>query len=334
MSEHIRIIQQIKSKVIHPVYLLFGEEPYYIDMIAKAVEDHVLDPSEKEFNQQIFYGYDSDVPKILEAARRYPMVANQQVVIVREAQMLKNIEAFQSFAENPVKSTVLVLCYKYKKIDKRKGLYKACAKNGVAFESVKLRDFQLSGWIANIVKERGYRIAERESVMIAENLGNDLGKIGNELEKVFISLPSGSLITADIIERNIGISKDFNMFELQSAIARNDIAKATRIALYMGDNQKENPLVVIIAVLYSFFSRLMKLHFASPSLKQQDVAVLIGVNPFFVKEYQEAARHYDPRKTVQVIEMLRSADLKSKGLDSGSVSNSDLLKELVFKILH
>ncbi len=334
MSEHLRIIQQIKSRVFRPTYLLFGEEPYYIDLIARAVEDHVLDEGEKEFNQQIFYGYDSDARQVMAAARRFPMMANHQVVIVREAHMMKDFEQLQPYFESPQPSTILVVCYKYKKVDKRKLLYKAAEKSGVVFDSPKLRDYQVPGWISSAVKERGYRIQDRESVMLSENLGNDLAKISNELEKLFISLQPGSVISPDIIERNIGISKEYNFFELQSALAKKDLVRSTRIALFMGDNPKETPLIGIIAVLYSFFSKLLKLHFADPKANQQTLAALLGVHSFFVSEYKEAARHYPARKTVEIIELLRIYDLKAKGLEVGIVTHPALLKELVFRILH
>ncbi|HRZ42413.1 MAG TPA: DNA polymerase III subunit delta [Bacteroidales bacterium] len=334
MSDYLRIIQQIKSRVLRPVYLLFGEEPYYIDLIAEAVEASVLDESEKEFNQQIFYGYDTEAKQVIAAAKRYPMMANHQVVIVREAHMMKDFEQLQPYFESPQPSTVLVVCYKYKKIDKRKAIYKAAERTGIAYESAKLRDYQLPGWIAGAAREKGYRIQDREALLLAENLGNDLMKISNELEKLCLSIPQGAVITPDIIERNIGISKEYNFFELQSAIARKDVTKATRIALHMAENPKESPLIGIIAVLYAFFSKLLKLHFADPKASQQALASQLGVHPFFLTEYKEAARHFPARKNVEIIELLRTYDLKAKGLDAGIASPSALLRELVFRILH
>lgn len=334
MNEHQKIIQQIRNKVLHPVYLLQGEEPYFIDLIARAIEDYVLEEHEKEFNQQILYGYDTDYQQLISTAKRFPMMANHFVVILREGQMMKTFEQLQPYLESPARSTILVLCYKHKKLDKRKAFYKTAMKSCVVFDSEKLKDYQLPAWIAGYVKERGYQITERNCLLISENLGNNLSKIANELEKVFISLPSGAAVTADVIERSIGISKEYNLFELQSALARKDIQKSVRITLHFADNPKEYPMQVVIAVLYSFFSKLLKLHFLQDQRSQQSVASVLGVHTFFVGEYREAARLYSARKVIRTIEQLRIYDLKSKGLDNYSAGSGELMKELVFKILH
>jgi DNA polymerase III subunit delta len=333
MSEYIKIVQQIRNKVFHPVYFLMGEEPYYIDQISRVIEEEVLEESFREFNQMVVYGHDLDVAQVREIARRFPMMASHLVVIVREAQLIKNIEELLSYVENPMKSTILVLNYKYKKLDKRKTFYKALQKTGLVFESEKVKDYHLSNWISSYVREKGYQINERNSLLLSENLGNNLGKIANELEKVFITLPRGSQVTTDIIERNIGISKDYNVFELQNAIGRRDVEKATRIVLYFGNNPKEAPMPVLISVLYSYFSKLLRLHFLN-SRDKKVISDTVGINLYFVPEYLQAAQNYSAQKLIKIIEHLRIYDMKSKGVDNGSASHSELMKELLFKIIH
>ena len=333
MDDHNRIIQQIRNRVLSPVYLLFGEEPYFIDAISKVVEDEVLDAGEKEFNQIVLYGYDTDIQQLLGTVKRFPMMASHLVVILKEAQMMKNLEPLTSYFENPMPSTILVICHKYKKIDKRKVLYKSAQKSGVAFESVKLKDFQLPGWIHKYVREHGYVINEKNCFLISEHLGNDLSKISNELEKVFISLAPGSEITTAIIEHSIGISRDYNIFELQKALGDKDTTKATRIMLYFSNNMKEYPLIFIISILYSYFSKILKLHFTE-SRDKQVIASQLGIHPFFVPEYQKATKNYTVQKIAKIIEHLRTCDLRSKGVENTSTSHSELLKELVFKIMH
>lgn len=333
MNDHTKLIQQIRNRVFGQVYLLYGEEPYYIDLISRVIEEEVLNEHEKEFNQMVVYGYDTDVQQLLGMAKRYPMMASHMVVMVREAQMLKGIEKLQHYVENPLSSTILVLCMKYKKPDKRTAFYKSIQKTGVVYESVKLKDYQLPNWILSFVRERGYLINDKNCMLISENLGNDLSKISNELEKVFISLKPGETITTEIIERSIGISKEFNMFELQNALGIKDFGKATRIILHFGNNPKEYPLPVLISVLYAYFSKLLKMHFIE-SRDKQAIASKLGVHPFFVTEYQRASGNYSVQKIIKIIEHLRSCDVKSKGVDNISVTHPELLKELLFKIMN
>ncbi|MFO7723172.1 MAG: DNA polymerase III subunit delta [Bacteroidales bacterium] len=333
MNDYKNVIQQIRNKVFYPVYFLMGEEPYYIDQISRTIEEEVLDESFREFNQLILYGHDLDVSQVHATAKRYPMMASHLVVIIREAQHIRNIEELLPYIENPLKSTILVLCYKYKKLDKRKAFYKALQKYGLVFESEKLKDYLLPNWINGYIRDRGYMISEKNCLLLSESLGNDLGKIANELEKVFIALPSGSQITTEIIERNIGISKDYNIFELQNALGQKDIEKATRIILYFGKNPKEAPMPVLISVLYSFFSKLLRMNFLNTRDKQL-ISTTVGIHIYFVPEYMHAMQQYPVQKVIKIIEHLRTYDLKSKGVDNQSVSHSELLKELVFKILH
>ncbi len=332
-SGYENILSDLKNKIYYPVYLLFGEESYYIDMISDFIEEHVLNAQEKEFNQTIVYGKDVDVATIVSYAKRYPMMANYQVLIVKEAQDLDDPETFVPYVQNPVSSTILVLCYKYKKVDKRKSLYKAAEKTGVVMESAFFQDYKIPDWISNYIKERGFSISPKAAVLLQEFVGNELSKIVNELTKLFINLPKGSEINEDIIERNIGISKDFNVFELQKAIGRKDVYKANMIIRYFAANPKDNPLVKVIPNLYSYFSKVLAYHYL-PDKSRNNAAAALSVNPFFVQDYETAAKNYPVPRLVSVISFLREYDLKAKGLDNVSATDGELMKELLFKIMH
>jgi DNA polymerase-3 subunit delta len=328
------ILKQLKEKIYRPIYFLMGEEPYFIDRITEQIAAHVLKEEEKTFNQIILYGKDTDVPTIINTARRFPMMASHQVVIVREAQHLDKIEDLIHYAEHPLASTLLVINYKYKKLDKRKKLYKALEKNGILFESKRLYEDKIPPWINAYLNKRAKRIEPKAAMILTEYLGNDLGKISNELEKLIIVLKADQdIITAEDIERNVGISKDFNNFELNNALAQRNVLKANRIARYFSANQKNYPLALTIPTLYGFFSKVLRYHFLSDK-STRNVASAIGVQPFFVREYEIAARNYNIAKTVQIISLLREYDLKSKGFGNVSVGPGDLLKELIYKIIH
>lgn len=325
-----QIIKEIRNGQIAPVYFLMGEEPYYIDGIATFIEDSILTEEEKGFNQMILYGRDVTVDEIISNAKRFPMMAERQVVIVKEAQDLsRTIEQLLPYVEQPQPSTVLVVCYKYKKLDARKKLSKAVQKYGVLFESKKLYDSQIPDWIRKVLEGRGYSISLKASQMLSEFLGNDLSKINNELEKLRLILPKGSQITAEVIEENIGISKDFNNFELQNAVGNRDVTRAFRIAQYFGQNTKNHPIVMTVALLYSFFSKVMKYH----ALKNPaHAAKELGVNPYFIKDYEVAARNYPMKKVSTILTAIRETDMKSKGVNASNVPQGDLLKELLVKI--
>jgi len=329
-----QIVEEIKTGNPKPIYFLMGEESYYIDKIADFIENNILKEEEKGFNQMILYGRDVSVDDIIANAKRYPMMAEKQVVIVKEAQELsRTIENLVSYAENPQPTTVLVICYKYKTLDKRKKLSKSIAKNSCLFESKKLYENQVGDWIASNLKEKGYKIENKAQQMLVEFLGTSLSKINNELEKLMLVLPKGSVITAVHIEENIGISKDFNNFELRKAVGEKQVVKANQIAIYFAQNPKSNPLVMTISLLNSFFTQLLMYH----GLKDKgriNVAKSLRINPFFVSEYENAARKYPMRKVAQVIGFLRTADLKSKGVGASNLPQGDILKELLFKIMH
>ncbi|MCW8981141.1 MAG: DNA polymerase III subunit delta [Altibacter sp.] len=326
------IISEIKSGVIRPIYFLMGEEPYYIDGIAKFIEESVLSEEEKGFNQMVLYGRDVTVEDIVSQAKRYPMMAEKQVVIVKEAQELsRTIENLVSYAENPQPTTVLVVCYKYKTLDKRRKLAKVIGKSGVLFESKKLYENQVPDWIRRVLASRGYTITPKAAQMLVEFLGNDLSKVNNELKKLQLILKPGAQITPHLIEENIGISKDFNNFELQNAIGNKDIQKAFTIIQYFAQNPKNHPLVMTIALLYSFFSKVLKYHALS---NKGEAAKVLGVSPYFIKDYEVASQHYPMKKASAVIASIREIDMKSKGVGAANLSQGDLLKELLVKIFY
>lgn len=311
-----------------------GEEAYYIDKISDFIEDNLLDEAEKGFNQMVLYGRDVSIDDIVSNAKRYPMMAERQVVIVKEAQDLsRTIEKLASYAENPQTTTVLVINYKYKKIDKRKALYKAINKSGgVVYESKKLYDNQVPDWIRRVLKGQGYDISPKAAQMLVEFLGTDLSKVNNELNKLKIVLPKGTQITPEHIEENIGISKDYNNFELRKAVGARDIVKAQRIAKYFGDNPKDNPMVVTVGLLFNFFSQLLHLH-GMTDKNPRSVASALRVNPYFVNEYLTAARNYPMKKVSATIALLREFDVKGKGVGANAVPQGDLLKELLVRIM-
>ncbi|MHA7058902.1 DNA polymerase III subunit delta [Aquimarina sp. M1] len=333
MDEVKQIVSDIKSGNMKPIYFLMGEEPYYIDKISEYIDKNVLAEEEKGFNQMVLYGRDVSVEDIVSNAKRYPMMAERQVVIVKEAQDLsRTIEKLTDYAENPQPTTVLVVCYKYKKIDKRKKLYKTIAKSGIIFESKKLYENQVADWIRRVLAGAKYHIEPKASQMLVEFLGTDLSKINNELEKLKLIIPKGEEITADKIEENIGISKEFNNFELRKAIGVRDVVKAHRIINYFAQNPKDNPLVVTISLLYSFFSQVLQYHGLSDK-SQRNVASVLRINPYFVSDYTDAARNYPMKKVSQIITLLREADVKSKGVGAVSLPPGDILKELLVKVM-
>ena len=334
MDEVVKIINDIKAGDIKPIYFLMGEEPYYIDKLTEFIEETILQEHERDFNQTILYGRDVTVDDIVGNAKRYPMMADRQVVVVREAQELsKTIENLDSYVSNLQPTTVLVIAYKYKTIDKRKKLYKSIAKDGVIFESKKMYDNQVGTWISRVLQGKGYTIEPKANAMLVEFLGNDLSKISNELSKLQIILPKGHQITASDIEKNIGFSKDFNVFELQNALGSKNQLKAYQIVQYFSDNPKENPMVLTTGLIFAFFVKLLKYH----GMKDKNpklVAPALGVSPFYLKDYDVALKNYPMKKVSSIVATLRDIDVKSKGVGANSLSNHDLLKEMLIKIFN
>jgi DNA polymerase-3 subunit delta len=334
MSDVTKIVSDIENGNIKPIYLLMGEEPYYIDKISEFIENKVLTEEEKGFNQMVLYGRDVSIEEIVDNAKRFPMMSERQVVIVKEAQDLsRTIDNLTSYVNNLQPSTVLVLCYKYKTVDKRKALYKAIQKNGLVYESKKLYENQVADWIRRVLAGKNYKIDTKATLLLVEFLGTDLSKISNELEKLMVVLPIGATITAKEIEENIGISKDYNNFELRKAVGERNVLKVNQIINYFGQNQKANPIIVTISLLHGFFTQLLIYHSLHDKSKN-NVAKALKVNPFFVSDYSVAAKNYPMRKVSQVITFLRNADVKSKGVGANALPASDLLKELLFKIIH
>jgi DNA polymerase III subunit delta len=350
LKELNQILLDLKRKIFKPIYFLSGEEPYYIDLISDYIENNALEEADREFNQNVVYGKDVDLVSILGLAKQFPMMSEYQVVIVKEAQSLKGLnknadsdddgdtksssnsaaQQFLNYITHPQPTTILVFCYKYKTIDKRSAVAKSLQKNAVYFETPKLYDNQLADWIANYVKDLNYTISPKAAFLLGEFLGNDLSKITNEIKKLFINLNPGGEITSELIQNNIGISKEYNVFELQNALATKDILKSNRIVNYLGENE---PTVLTLSSLYGYFSKILKYHFLRDKSKFAAAAAL-GCNPFFVDGYAKAALAYDTPKLKQIFGYLKECDLKTKGVENSNITSSELLKELVFKILH
>lgn len=329
-----QILADIKKRVYYPIYFLMGEEPFFIDTISNELENTILDEAERSFNQVVLYGSDVSVNDIMSQARAFPMMSDYLVVIVKEAQNVDNIDSLADYIEKLPPTTILVINYKYKKLDKRRALAKYIDKKGVLFESKKLYDNNIPEWITKYLAAKKYNITPKATQMIADFLGNDLHRVRNELEKLMVALPPSKRIDDADVEYNIGISKDFNVFELQKAIGSKDLPKANRIINYFGDNPKENPIFMVISVLYGYYTKLLKLHFSKDKNKST-VATMLGVNLFFVNDYFEAVRNYSWTDCMNCIEVLREFDLKSKGYNSTSdITQKELYREMLFKLMN
>jgi len=329
-----QLISDLKNRKYSPVYFLYGEEPYYIDLVTAYITEHVLDEAEKSFNQTTLYGRDSEAGQVSDLARRYPMMASHQVVVLKEAQEMKSFGDLIHYVQTPQPSTLLVINYKYKNPDKRQKVFKTLEKKAVCFESKKLYDNQVPGWIAGYASDRQYRMEPKAAALLAEFLGSDLSKIVNEVEKLMVAIgQKGVTITPELVEKHIGFSKDFNQFELQDALGRKDVVKANRIIRYFSENEKKYPFPLTLISLYYFFSKLLLLHYTRDK-SRQNLAATLKVNPFFVKDYETAARRYPAAKLVEIISLLRSYDMRSKGYEGSATPSGELTRELIFKILH
>lgn len=329
------ILKELKSGKFRPIYLLMGEEPYYIDQISDYIEQNALCEADRAFNQTIVYGKEANVIDVIHTAMRYPMMAERQVVIVKEAQNLDKIGEFEKYALNPMSSTVLVICHKYKSIDKRLKMVKTIDNCGAVLETKKLYDNQVADWVRNYARNCGITIDDKASILLADFIGADLSGIVSAIEKLKVAGGADHhTITADDIERNIGISKEFNNFELLDAIIHKNIQKANLIAKAFGQNPKANPIQATISTLFGFFQKLFALHYMQDKSKAA-VASALKLNPFIVeRNYYPAARNYNARKIMQIISLLRDFDMKSKGFQSPAVPMDDLLREMLFRIMH
>ncbi len=330
------ILADIKKKKLSPIYLLHGEEPYFIDLISDAIEHQVLEEAQKGFDQSVVYGKETDFSTLISMAKRYPMMSDYQVIIVKEAQNLKwkDDDLLQKYLEQPTPTTVLVFAHKYGKFDKRKKSYKAMDKAGVVLESNKLYDDKVAGWISEQLTASGRKIHPQAAAMMADYLGTDLSKVANEIEKLMLNVSAEQEIGPADIERNIGISKDFNVFELNTALSKRNSLKAFQIVNYFASNPKSNPIPVVIGSLGTYFTKILKYHYL-PDKNSAAAAKALGVHPFFVKEYEYAARNFNRRKTFDIIHLIKEYDLKSKGMNVGYLtSHGDLMSELIYKILN
>ncbi|SDL04629.1 DNA polymerase III, delta subunit [Catalinimonas alkaloidigena] len=333
------VLQDLKQGRYAPIYFLQGEESFYIDQIADFIEAHALQEFEKGFNQVIIYGKDADMAKVLNNARRFPMMAERQVVLVKEAQEITDLnrdtgqQMLEAYVRNPLPSTILVFCHKHKTLDGRKKLAQVLDKQAVLVTTKKLYDNQVPQWIERYLQEKKRQAMPDAVQLIAESIGADLSRLSNEIDKLLINLREGATITPDVVQQYIGISKDYNVFELQRALVYRDADKAYRIVHYFESDPKSHPIIPIIALLFTFFCKVLTVH-AAADQSERGLAKALKINPFFVKEYLIAKRNYPPPRVAAAIHHLRTADLQSKGVEGGSITEGQILKELIFKILH
>ncbi len=333
---HRDIIKAVQQKQFAPVYLLMGEESYYIDRISEYLADNILPETERDFNQQTIYcTKETDVMDIINAARRYPMMSSYQVLIVKEAQNLLKIDELQHYLKSPLNTTILVICYKHGTVDKRKAFLKMISDCGVVYESPKLKEYQLPQFIDEYVRRKKVAIDERAKNMLVANIGADLSRMSGELDKLFTTLPPGfNMITPELVEKNIGISKEFNNWEFRSAIINRDIAKANLILNFFNANPKANPPISIVAILFGYFASLMQA-FYSPDKSEQGLMQHLELRSSFqLKDFLNGMRNFSAMKTMQIIGKLRETDAKLKGVGKGNTSDEDIMKELVYFILH
>lgn len=329
----------LRNDILHrrfaPIYLFMGDESYFIDELTELLSETVLTETEKDFNMLTFYGTDADVNQIIASSRRYPMMAEHQLILVKEAQNLSNLDLLDSYLKHPMPTTILVIGYKYGNIDKRKSLYKNIQRNGIIFESKKLYENQIPSFIQSWLKNKAITIDDKSAQMLTDYVGNDISKLIPQLQKLEISLPPGERkITSVLIEKNVGISKDYNSFELQKAIITKNVVAANRIVDYFGNNPKENPMMAVIAVLFNYFSNLLECYWLPRKDEQSIMQTLNMKSSYFVRDYLTGLKNYNAYKVMNIISELRKFDAQSKGIDNVSVSQGYLLKELVYRILH
>lgn len=333
------VLKDLKNGKYAPLYFLQGDEPFYIDQIAEYIEKNALAEHEKGFNQVVVYGKDADVNTILTHARRFPMMSERQVVIVKEAQNVSDLnrengqKLLEAYVKNPLPSTILVFSHKYKSLDKRKSLSKSLEKFAIVVSTKKMYDNQVPDWVKKYIKERGHKVTEKAAHMLSEYIGNNLERLSGEIEKILLNFNEPSEITDELVQKYVGISKDYNAFELQKAIAVRDILKANRIVNYFAANPRDNPAIPVIALLFTFFSKLLLVHHAKDK-SERTLAGKLRVNPFFVKEYLAASRSYPVSKVMDNIGHIRQADLRAKGVEGGGYTDGELMKELVFLLTH
>ena len=330
------IMHDLKQRNYLPIYYLMGEESFYIDKISDYIAENVLTPEERDFNMTVMYGADVTGKDVVEVARRYPMMSEHQVVIVKEAQKLKGLEPLEKYVEKPLASTILVFCHKYGVADRRKKVYSEMAKVGVVFESKKLRDRDLIPFIGKYLQARGASIDPKSEQIIADSIGPDLNRLTSELDKVLIALPADDKrVTPEVVERQIGVSKDFNTFELRDAIVNRNVYKANQIANYFDINPKAGSFYQILPLLFNYFQNLMIAFYCPQRASQEAVAKWLDLkSPWAAKDYMTGMRNYSGMKVMQIISKIREIDAKSKGIDNPNTPSGELMKELIFFIFH
>jgi DNA polymerase-3 subunit delta len=339
MKEASQILKNLNAGQYAPIYFLEGEEPYYIDLIADYIEKNALDEMSKGFNQIILYGKDVRMSDVLNNAKRFPMMSERQVVIVKEAQNIVDFKKEEGekllihYVENPLPSTILVFCYKHKKLDKRKAVFKSLEKHAVLFTSNKPWDNQLPDWIRDYFRHKGFEVTDKSVFMLSEYIGNNLERLSNEIDKLLINFREKVVIDDQVIQKYIGISKEYNSFELQKAVAYREITKANKIVNYFEANPKSNPVIPIISLLYLFFTKVLTLH-ATSDKSDKGIASALKINPYFIRDYKSAAGHYPLQKVISIFSDLRHADLQSKGVNAANLPDGQILRELIFKIMH
>ncbi len=334
VQQYNKLVNKIKQKEFAPVYFLYGPEPFFIDRIAEVIQNNALNTSEKEFNLTTLYGGETDPQTLINTAKRYPMMADYQVVVLKEAHQMKKMNTLKKYLDNPVSTTILVICYKKKKVDKRTKFGKTVTQQATTFYARPVYDRHIPDWIINYLHQNGYEIKPEAAALLGEHLGTDLSKIANALEKLTLKLSEGEEVTPELIEKNIGISREYNTFELQDAVAQRDISKVYKIVQYFKANPKASPFPLTIGALYNFFSNLYQYHFLTDK-SWGNVRKQLGLyRKFFAKKYEKAAEHFDKKQTVQVIQLLHEYDLRSKGVNNVSTSEGELLQEMIYKILH
>jgi len=330
------IIRDVKQGIFAPIYLLHGEEPFFIDKISEIIQEKALQPAERAFNELVLYGQDTNVVNLVHSAQRFPMGASRQLIILREAQMLDKIDLMENYVKHPSPSTILVINDKYKTLDGRTKVAAAFKKQAkaIVFESKPLNETQVTQWISSYLKDNNLAIEGKAGEMLKEAIGTNLEKLHQAVEKLQVSLnPGEKMITADMVARNVGISKEHNTFELQKALINKNGSKAHGITMAFAANPKKYPVPLVTGTLFTYFSKLL----AYNSLKdksKENVASSLGINPYFVGDYQTGARNYTQDKIIEIVSLLREYDMKSKGFGNVNTSNGDLLKELVYKIMH
>ena len=337
-----RLKAQIAARQFAPIYLLMGEESYFIDVLCDALSSTILSPAEQAFNQITVYGKDSDAGQVVNLCRQMPMMGSYEVIILKEAQQLRNIEKLSHYTSKPQASTILIICHKEKNVDKRSAFYKQCASAGVVFESIRPRDYEIGSWLTQFVAQKGLRINDKARQMLTDHLGCDISKISNELDKVIVSLPEGCTEVTDVeVEMKVGISKDFNNFELCNAVATKDVARAMRIADHFARNPKDNPLLLTIMALFGQFHDIFIVNYLLWLQKYKGVPfpndmelmrMLKKSNVFVIKEIKQLASYWNNRKVFGILGLLREYDGKSKGINAGAMSDGELLRELLLKI--